>query len=195
MQKQKGARARGKHKSLMRAFKWKVISSKLHYSSPFLRVFEDKLILPNGEQIFFSRVDMPDFATVLPITSKKIVMIHNYRYPANQCFLELPSGIIEKGEEPLQCAKRELREETGYNAKFSYVTWYYPSSRSRQKAHIFLATSLLEGSPDRDRTEHQQVVTITSQQILNKMDQGKLRHAPTIVALSVCRKFLLSQTE
>jgi len=174
---------------------WKVISSKLHYSSPFLSVFEDKLILPNGEQASFSRLDMPDFVTVLPIISTKIVMIHNYRYPANQCFLELPSGIMEKGENPLQCAKRELREETGYRAKLSYVTWYHPSSRSRQKAHIFLATSLLGGPPDRDRTEHQQVVTIPPQQILNKMDQGKLRHAPTIVTLSICRKFLPSPTE
>jgi ADP-ribose pyrophosphatase len=173
---------------------WKVISSKLHYSSPFLRVFEDKLILPNGEQTSFSRLDMPDFVTVLPITSTKIVMIGNHRYPANQWFLELPSGIIEKGENPEQCAKRELREETGYHGTLSYVTWYHPSSRSCQKAHIFLATSLMNGFPDRDRTEYQHVVTITAQQILNKMDQGKLRHAPTIVALSLCRNFLPSQT-
>ena len=173
---------------------WKVTSSKLHYHSPFLRVFEDELTLPNGEQTLFSRLDMPDFVTVLPLTSTKVVMIRNYRYPANQWFLELPSGIIEKEETPEQCAKRELREETGYHAKLSYVTWYYPSSRSRRKAHIFLANSLLSGSPDRDRTEQQQVVTIPAQQILNKMDQGKLRHAPTIVALSLCRKRLLSQT-
>ncbi|MBE0512913.1 NUDIX hydrolase [Candidatus Bathyarchaeota archaeon] len=174
---------------------WKVISSKLHYASPFLRVFEDKIILPNGEQTIFSRLDMPDFVTVLPITSTKILMVRNYRYPANQWFLELPSGIMEKGENPEQCAKRELREETGYHAKLSYVTWYHPISRSLQKAHIFLATSLINGSPDRDRTENQQVVTIPAQQILNKMDQGKLRHAPTVVALSLCRNFLLSQTE
>jgi ADP-ribose pyrophosphatase len=173
---------------------WKVISSKLHYHSPFLRVFEDKIILPNGEQTIFSRLDMPDFVTAIPIISTKIVMIRNYRYPANQWFLELPSGIMEKGETPEQCAKRELREETGYQAKLSYIAWYHPSSRSRRKAHIFLATSLINGFPDRDRTEQQQVVTIPTQQILNKMDQGKLRHAPTIVTLSLCRK-LLSQTE
>lgn len=174
---------------------WKVTSSKLYYQSPFLCVFEDELILPGGERTLFSRLDMPDFVTILPLTSKKIVMVRNYRYPANRWFLELPSGIMEKGENPEQCAKRELREETGYYAKLSYVAWYYPSSRSRRKAHIFLATSLLRGSPDRDRTEQQQVVTIPAQKILNKMDQGKLRHAPTIVALGLCREYLLSQTE
>ena len=85
---------------------WKKQSSKLHYSHPFLKVFEDKILLPNGEQINFSRLDLPDFVTVLPITTNKIAMIRNYRYPANQWFIELPSGIIEKGEKPEQCAKR-----------------------------------------------------------------------------------------
>jgi ADP-ribose pyrophosphatase len=172
---------------------WKVNSSELIYSSPFLRVFEDKLILPNRELTIFSRLEMPDFVTVLPIASTRIVMLRNYRYPANQWFLELPSGIMEKEESPKQCAERELKEETGYQATFSHVTWYHPISRSLQKAHLFLATSLINGSPNRDRTEHQEVVRIPVQQILNKLDQGKLRHAPTIVALSLCRKYLLSQ--
>jgi len=174
---------------------WKLISSKLQYSSPFLRVFEDKMVLPNGEQTIFSRLDMADFVTVLPIASKRVVMIRNYRYPANEWFLELPSGIVEKGENMEQCAKRELREETGYRAKLSYVTWYHPSSRSLQKAHIFLATSLVNGLPNRDQTEHQKIVIIPAQQILNKMDEGTLRHAPTVVALSICRNYLLSETE
>jgi len=69
----------------------------------------------------------------LPITTNKIIMVRNYRYPTNQRFLELPSGIIEKGETPEQCAMRELREETGYTCIFSYVTWYHPIACSLQK--------------------------------------------------------------
>jgi ADP-ribose pyrophosphatase len=174
---------------------WKLISSELQYSSPFLHLFEDKILLPSGEQTIFSRLEMPDFVTVLPIISKRVVMIRNYRYPAKEWFLELPSGIVEKEENPEQCAQRELEEETGYRGNLSYVTWYHPSSRSVQKAHIFLATSLISGMPSRDQTEHQQVVTIPAQQVFNKMNEGTLRHAPTVVALGICRDYLLSQTE
>ena len=174
---------------------WKKQSSKLCYSHSFLNVFEDTVILPNGEQINFSRLDLPDFVTVLPLTLNEIVMVRNYRYPANQWFLELPSGIKEKGETPEQCARRELREDTGYTGIFSYVTWYHPVARSLQKAHIFLATHLLKGSPNRDQTENQQIITMPAKQLINELDQGKLRHAPTIIAISLCRKHLLFQTE
>ena len=173
---------------------WKAVSSKPCYASPYFRVFEEKVILPSGEQILFSRLDMLDFVTVLPIASKKIVMIRNFRYPANRWFLELPSGNIEKGETPMQCAERELLEETGYRATLSYRTWYYPVDRSLQKAHIFLARALSKGCPDRDKTENQQVVTISAQEVMKKLDQGKLRHAPTIVALSLCRDLIPSLT-
>ena len=167
---------------------WKKQDTKLCYSHPFLNVFEDTIILPNKQQINFSRLDIPDFVTVLPLIENKIVLLRNYRYPANQWFVELPSGIKEREETPEQCARRELKEETGYSATFSYITWYHPIARSLQKAHIFLATNLLEGSTSRDQTENQHTIILPAIQILNDLDQGKLRHAPSIIALSLCRK-------
>ena len=169
---------------------WTKQSSKLCYSHPFLNVFEDDIILLNGEQINFSRLDLPDFVTVLPLTTNKIVMVRNYRYPANQWFLELPSGIKEKEETPEQCARRELSEETGYTGTFSYVTWYYPIDRSLQKAYIFLANHLHEGSPNRDKTENQQIIKMPVNQLLNELEKGKIKHAPTIIAISICKKIL-----
>jgi hypothetical protein len=62
------------------------------------------------------------------------------------------------------------------------VTWYHPVARSLKKAHIFLATHLLKGSPNRDQTEKQQIITMPAKQLLNELVQGKLRHAPTIIA-------------
>jgi hypothetical protein len=61
-------------------------------------------------------------------------------------------------------------------AKLSYVIWYHPSSRSLQKAHIFLAISPINGLPNRDQTEHQKVVTIPAQQIINRMKEHFATH-------------------
>ena len=169
---------------------WKRESSKLCYSHPYLKVFEDEVIIPNGEKILFSRLDLNDFVTIIPMDSKKMIMLLNYRYPTNRWSFELPSGLVEKDEAPKECAERELQEETGYKGDFTYLTWYYPISRSNQKAHLFLATDLIKGSPKRDQTENQQIKVIPKTEVFDRLDNGEIKHAPTIIALNVYRNLL-----
>jgi len=169
---------------------WKVKSSNERYSSWFVKVFDDELTLPDGKQISFSRLFLRDFVTILPIRRGKVVFVKNYRYPANDFFLELPSGIIDDDETPEACAHRELKEETGYDGKTTYVAWYYPSNRALQRGYIYHAKVRSSGKTSRDETEYQQVEELPIEVALKMFEGGEFKHAPTLVTLGLCRKVL-----
>ena len=102
--------------------------------------------------------------------------------------LELPSGVIDEGELPRQSALRELEEETGYRAKgLQKLGWYYPvPGRSKQKAYVFLATSLLNaGKPRRENTEQQETILVPKSKVYSGFSKGEIKHSATLVALSL----------
>ena len=118
---------------------WKLLSTERFYHSSYMSVFNDRVMLPNGQVITYARVELKDFVSILPfINNDEIVMIENFRYPANRLSLEIPSGYVEDGENPRECAIRELEEETGYKAgKLRNMGWFHPWTRSLRKAPIF----------------------------------------------------------
>ena len=171
---------------------WHCTLSKLKYQSQYVHVYEDDVELPDGTAIKYTRVDLPDFVTIVPILGEKIVMIYNYRYPVNEWSLELPAGYIKRGEKPRKTALRELQEETGYIPdKLRKLGWYYPtSSRSKQKAYVFLAEKLKPGKPKRERTEQQKTCVMPKNKIYHKLFNGEIKHSATIVALAMSLSLL-----
>ena len=165
--------------------KWKLVDSKLLCKSKFLRVFDDTVILPSGKQIEFTKILLKDFVSVLAITDdNEVVMIEILRYPRNCVSLEIPSGHIEKGENPEESAVRELKEETGYTAnEFEPLFSFNPLSRSTQQAHIFLAKGLTKGAQSLEETEQINVRLVSVGEMENLLSQGKITHAPTLLAL------------
>ena len=84
----------------------------------------------------------------MPVDDRhRIMLVKQYRLPANRFLWELPAGKLDEGEKPLQAAKRELAEETGLRAKtWKKLTWFYPSpSYVEEMMTIFLATDLTQG--------------------------------------------------
>ncbi|MFL6357745.1 MAG: NUDIX hydrolase, partial [Nitrososphaeraceae archaeon] len=96
---------------------WRIKSTKLIYSNYLIQLFEDTLDL-NGEDKIYIRAVRRNYSTIVPFISKnELLVIRSYRHLVDSIQLEAPSGYIEDGETPDQAAKRELEEETGYEAK------------------------------------------------------------------------------
>ena len=98
-------------------FTEKKVSSRVAYRGSLLRVNEDEVTLPDGSTALREYVVHPGAAIILPMFDDGSVLLERqYRYPVGQHFYELPAGRLEPDEAPLETAKRELLEETGYVA-------------------------------------------------------------------------------
>lgn len=171
--------------------RWKKIGTRLLYESKFVSVFNDKVILPSGLKIDFTRIELQDFVSVISTIDDKILMIEILRYPQNCASLEIPSGHIEDNESPEEAAIRELEEETGYKAeKMTKIGCFFPLSRSTQRAHLFFASSLIKVKQNLEETEQINVKLLHLDEIKKMLIAGKITHPPTIIAL---QKYLLEK--
>jgi ADP-ribose pyrophosphatase len=128
---------------------------------------------------------------VLPISLGKIVMVKQFRYPIKKVSLELPAGHVWPDETPVKCAKRELKEETGFTAgKIKKIFSYHPSTEySDQVYHIFIAEELKKGNTNREKYEIIDMQLLDVESVIKKIIKGAITDGRTIVAVLLA-KFL-----
>ena len=127
--------------------KWKCLKEKYVLRSKWLHVRMDSVLLPNGCQVDdYYVIEKRDVALVCGVTSdNKILLKQEYRYPIDKVTLELPGGTFdEKEETPLEAAKREFLEETGYTAKTwrEIGTFYDYPTKDANKVVVFFAENI-----------------------------------------------------
>ncbi len=168
--------------------RWVREASRLTYKSEYFEVHTDTVRLPSGSKITYDWYAARDFCVIVALNDGRLIAIENYRYPADEWFLELPAGHIEDGETPIQAASRELEEETGYRAQnLVYLGWYYVSSRTLQKGHVLFCDQPAKTATRREESELQRVKLITPSYLENKIRRSEVKHAATIIAYTIAK--------
>jgi len=162
----------------------KVISSKEILRNKLFTITEERAVDPDGFEIHRSIVRHPGSAVVMPVDEKgRVLLVKQYRLPAQQKLWEIAAGRIDPGETALKAAKRELREETGYSAKkWAKLASFYPSpGYVGEKMNLFLALDLTEGKPELMEDERIETRWFSRKELGEMIRSGKIIDGKTIV--------------
>jgi len=163
----------------------KIITSKEVYSCSLFRVTEDEASDKSGWKIKRSVVRHLGSAVMMAVDDKdQVMLVRQYRLPANQYLWELPAGKIDEGETALQAAKRELIEETGLRAKkWKKLASFYPSpGYVEEHMTIFLATGLTHGESEPMEDERIETRWFTKKELRKQIASNKIEDAKTMIA-------------
>ena len=174
---------------------WKKIASSVDYKNPYWTVIKDRVIKPSGAKGHYYKVKVADFVVVLALEKDKkhVNLIRQFRYVISQNSWEVVAGLLNKGETPLQAAKRELAEETGFRAKkFTKIGFNYLSNGlTDQGFPIYLATDLTLGEKNLDDGEADMITKKFSVKRINSMIlKGEITDSPTVVAMYFLNNYL-----
>lgn len=162
--------------------KWKTLSSEYLFERPWLTVRRDSVQIPNGQvNDEFYVIEYPDWVNVIAITEDgQFVMERQYRHGLGKTCYEIPAGVVEEGELPMDAAKRELQEETGYGEGTwrEMMTISGNTSTTNNISHCFIATGVRKVSGQKlDRTEDLEVCLLSREQVLDLMISDQVKQA------------------
>ena len=162
----------------------KLVSSRECYRSKIFWVTEDHAADASGFEIRRAIVRHSGSAVMMAVdTKRRILLVRQYRLPANANLWELPAGRLDPGEKPLQAAKRELIEETGYSARrWKKMISFYPSpGYVSEKMTIFLATELTSGEANPMDDERIEIRWFSAMQVQQMIQSNKIEDGKTII--------------
>ena len=171
---------------------WETLRTRYVLNTKWLKVRKEKVKLPASKRILddFYTIEGGMLVAVLAIDKEGgIVLVKQYRHPVKDTTIDLPGGCIEKGERPIDAAKRELAEETGMlsgNIK-KLVTYYPDSGRTDCVKHIYLAKKLKKDTGKnypKDKNESISLLRMPLTKLLRRMKEGKIKEATLFVGIT-----------
>ncbi|MDO4481828.1 MAG: NUDIX hydrolase [Bacillota bacterium] len=147
-------------------------------------------VIANGIETKREIVHKGGAVAIVPIKEDgTVVMVRQYRIAVEEELLEIPAGLMDPGEEPLQSAVRELKEETGYTAeKWTHMTEFYPTAGfCNEYIHIFMAEGLTPGETCFDETENLEVEEYTQDELLKMIKTGEIHDGKTVAGIALAK--------
>ena len=167
------------------------ISSEQKFSGRLIDLYLDQVELPNGETTTREWIDHPGAVCLIPILPDgKICLIRQFRYGPREEFIEIPAGKLDAGEAPLDCAYRELEEETGYRTnKLTFLTNIHPAiGFSNEKMWMYLAEELELSKKKLDEDEFLELLPTPLNKALEWVFSGKITDVKTIIGIMWMKK-------
>ncbi|QEY25971.1 NUDIX hydrolase [Neisseria zalophi] len=164
------------------------LSSEPIFQGTFVTIARDAVRLPNGNEGTRIVIRHPGAACVLAVTDKdEIVLVRQWRYACDQALLELPAGKLDvDGEDPAECALRELAEETHYNAERVKLlhTFYTAPGFCDELMYLYQAEGVKEGSIlENDEDEFTETVLLTRDEVKAALKNNEIQDAKTLIGL------------
>jgi len=171
----------------------KMISKKHIYQGNIISIESQTVELPDGREATRDVVLHPGASVIIPLSEEgELYMVKQYRKPIDSVSLEIPAGKLDQGEDPLVCAERELREETGLSADSirHMISIHSTPGFSNEILHMYLATGLKEGELCADEDEF-----ITSEKmpvdiLVNMVMTGEITDAKSIIGILLAERII-----
>ncbi len=171
----------------------KTVKTEEIFQGKIIKLRRDTVELPNGNFATREVVEHPGGVAIVALTDDGEVYVENqYRHPFERIIMEIPAGKLDPGEDPLECGKRELHEETGLKAeKYDYLGAFMVSPGfCREWIHIYLARGLSQGDAKLDPDEFLEVKTIPLDTLLDMIMDGKVEDGKTVIGILKANELL-----
>lgn len=174
---------------------WKTLSSAAVLDTKWMPIRKDTVQLPSGRVVEDYFVwESPHIVQVIPVTPEgKFVMVRQYRHAVDTILRQFPAGAVDKGEDALHAARRELKEETGYTSDkiihLATMTPYGTKMSGPEDVFIALDATFAE-EPEYDDQEETEVLVMTPQEVAALLDNNKLQGATTFSGIALAFRYL-----
>lgn len=173
------------------------VSSRRVYTGRVLNLDIDRVVFPDGSEGELEIIRHSGASAVLPLLDEpsaenpRVVLIRQYRYAAGGFVYEVPAGRLDPGEEPVDCARRELEEEAGYRAEHvrPLLSILTTPGFTDERIHLFAAWGLTRGEPRRERDEFLEPVEYPLHEVMEMLRRGEIPDAKTALALFYFARF------